>query len=208
MKPMRTVFLSLVLVGPVIGLPPYVGGVAEAQGPPGLQITPPVDVYAAKFLCGTLLPGAAATEGPVKPGNYLTAINVHNPHGRVAVFQKKALLLFRADIPSTQSETPMPPGPLFTVDLKPDWGLEIDCDDIRNVLLGAAHIPPQVFIKGFVVIEIAGSIVPPPAKVLPPLALDVVPAYTAHGFVGDTGTIRPEGFSLAVERVTPNRKVF
>src|ERR1700730_16821119 len=34
--------------------------------------------YAAKFVCG--VPGAEAQREAVKPGNYATAINIHNPN--------------------------------------------------------------------------------------------------------------------------------
>src|SRR5262245_132817 len=48
------------------------------------QTLPPMDVYAVKFLCGSFVPPPTTPtdgmpEAPVKPGNYLTAINVHNP---------------------------------------------------------------------------------------------------------------------------------
>ena len=118
------------------------------------------DVYSAKFLCGEMGGGAAGNvlEGPVKPGNYLTAINVHNPNGNVVILRKKALLLFNAgQVPPAGPEARFGPGPLITVDLPPDWGFEIDCSDIRKVLLANTPVPPPVFIKGFVVIEVASQ---------------------------------------------------
>jgi len=181
---------------------------APAQAPPvddpPVGLPPPLaqtDVYAAKFLCGSFLPHpqpGSGFEGPVKPGNYQTAINVHNPNGSLLAFKKKAVLLFRADQQpsSIGHEIPMPPGQRVAAALEPDWGLEIDCQDIRVNLL---KLPASTtFIKGFVVIEVSGS-----HKTVPPL--DVVAAYTAHGFTDPSG-IFPEGFALHIDRVIPNRR--
>jgi hypothetical protein len=164
-------------------------------------------VYAAKFLCGefertgiciTGIVGASCTtnadcvdptgegicqlrEGPVKPGNYQTAVNIHNPTRKPITFVKKAVLLFSNDpanpVPDPGTfEQPLPPGPYFSAFLERNWGMEIDCPDIREVLLG---MPPPTdptvplpFIKGYVVLETFGS----------REILDVVAAYTTHGF--------------------------
>jgi hypothetical protein len=172
---------------------------ARAQGGVAFQRT----VYSAKFLCGQYQPSGVCLatgvncvtdadcpagdtcdtrEGPVKPGNYETAINVVNPTQFPLVFVKKAVLLFNADpanpVPTPGTfEEPQPPGVLISAQLPANWGLEIDCPDIRQVLLG---IPPpspptgdpSFFMKGFVVIEtfVAGEL------------LDIVAAYTSHGF--------------------------
>ena len=207
-------------------------------------------VYSAKFLCGEFQPaggvcpgGTPCTsdadcpnagdicdqgEGPVKPGNYQTAINIVNPTHHPVAFQKKAVLLFSNDpnfpVPTPGTfEEPQPPGNLFTGILEENWGMEIDCPDIREVLLGqpAPSGGPLPFIKGYVVLETfaAGDL------------LNVVPAYTSHGFtpqfdfVCDDGTpcdptdpldvclsigltcnpviagIVPEGFSIDIEDV-------
>jgi len=92
-------------------------------------------------------------------------------------------------------EIPRPPGPLTQVVLEPDFGMEIDCADIRQVLLNGLTPPtPNEFIKGWVVIETSVS-----------QTLDIVTAYTAHGFKVNTttGATEPEGFSLEIERTTP-----
>ena len=163
------------------------------------------DVYSTKFLCGEFHGVPGALEGPVKPGNYLTAINVHNPNGGNVFLRKKAVLLFRADQqPPPPPETSMPPGPLITLGLHPDFGFEIDCNDIRQVLLGGS-VPPNVFIKGFVVIEVSAQ---GPQHGTPPPPIDVVPVYTSHGFDADAMGFHPRGFSLDVERVSPVRRVF
>jgi hypothetical protein len=163
-------------------------------------VTPAKDVYAVKFLCGNFLPkppqSQPAAEWPVKPGNYFTAINVHNPNGIPAAFKKKAVLLYRADKP-VSPETPMPPGKLLGAELKPDYGMEIDCADIRNHLLGGTT-PAPVFITGWVVFEVLGS----PAD---PLQLDVTAVYTSHGWNQSGNVPVYEGFAEDVEQILPKR---
>jgi hypothetical protein len=157
-------------------------------------------VYAAKFLCGELKPGkAAGPEGPVEPGSYSTAINVHNPHGFRVGLRKKAILLYDARHPEQAVERPTPPVrrecPVLK-ELGPDWGLEIDCRDIREVLLadasGKPGPPAPTFIKGWVVIETLSDV-----------PLDVVAVYT----VAPLGTNRAQPVSIATDRV-PGRRVF
>jgi hypothetical protein len=154
-------------------------------------ILPRMTVYAAKFLCGEFgrEPSESNVEGPVKPGNYATAINIHNPHPSQPVFfRKKGVLLFagsKAD-PRQELERPRPPGHSIPVELGPDWGMEIDCFDIRKRLIPEAPDAP-VFIKGWVVLE---SFAPWP--------LDVEAVHTGHTFLEG----KPEGFSMTTERIT------
>ena len=236
---------AMVLAMAFVGV--MLAGIDTAEGQAGaFQRT----VYSAKFLCGEFQPGPGQCldgtnctsdadcpnpgdicdqpEGPVKPGNYQTAINVVNLSRHPVAFQKKAVLLFNNDpnfpVPTPGTfEEPQPPGNLFTAVLDENWGLEIDCPDIREVLLGqpagGAQLP---FIKGFVVIETFAA----------DDVLTVVPAYTTHGFtprfdfICDDGTpcdptnpldpcaavgltcnqiivdIQPEGFSIDLEEVS------
>jgi hypothetical protein len=169
------------------------------------QLPPAKDVYAVKFLCGNFLPKPPkqlpdGVEWPVKPGNYFTAINLHNPNGSPIVFQKKAVLLYRADQPPAKPETPMRPSPLQQAGLDLDFGLEIDCSDIRNVLLGGA-VPAPTFIKGWVVIEVKGN----QAHQTDPLQLDVTAVYTSHGYNQSGKVPVPEGFAEDVEQILPKR---
>src|SRR5437870_4909381 len=79
--------------------------------------------YAVKFVCG-VAGNSASSSGIVAPGQYSTAINVHNPSFTQPVrFQWKIAIA--------------PPGvrggPIsrfFDAVLKPDQALEIDCPDI------------------------------------------------------------------------------
>lgn len=161
------------------------------------QLRPPFVyhwVYAAKFLCGELKPSEGAVEQPVEGGRYATAINVHNPGSRQVTFRKKAVLLFDGARPEEAVERPVPPGRPLTRELPPDFGLEIDCRDIRQVLLrgvgGPQGPPAPTFIKGWVVIE---TLVDAP--------LDVVAVYTTES-LGAPATQAP---SIAVDRVIGNR---
>lgn len=151
-------------------------------------------VYSAKFLCGELKPSEGKLELPVEGGRYATAINVHNPSSRPVAFRKKAVLLFDGRKPEEAVERPMPPGRPVTRELGPDFGLEIDCRDIREVLLrgvgGPQGPPAPTFVKGWVVIE-----------TLADSPLDVVAVYTVES-LGAPATQAP---SIAVDRVTGNR---
>ena len=86
----------------------------EATEPPPATSAFLRTTYAAKFLCGEFQPADDPTlgEGPVKPGNYETAINVVNPTRKPITFVKKAVLLYDSTQPPTGHEIPQPPGPL------------------------------------------------------------------------------------------------
>ena len=106
--------------------------------------------YAVKFVCGK-------SDGEVvAPGNYFTAINVHNPTYDGIRFRKKVAV-------ALPGEQPGPVSNFFDAKLGPDEALEIDCQDIFK---HASSDAP--FLKGFVVIE-------------SDVELDVVAVYTAAG---------------------------
>jgi len=91
----------------------------------------------------------------------------------------------------------MPPGRPITRELGPDFGLEIDCRDIREVLLrgvgGPQGPPAPTFIKGWVVIE-----------TMTDSPLDIVAVYTVESLT----TPAAQAPSVAVDRVTVNRLAF
>lgn len=97
--------------------------------------------YAVKVVCGEIVaqPGVFT---PVAPGNYWTAINIHNP-------AKCAAAHFRWKVAVAN---PGQPGPISayqrTTTLDPDRAMEIDCPQV----IGAFPQPPK-FVKGYVVIE-------------------------------------------------------
>lgn len=172
------------------------------------QIPSPIvkDVYAVKFLCGNFLPKiitSPPTDGvaeyPVKPGNYLTAINIHNPNWAQVTVRKKAVVLYRADATTQPMEAVMgPKQDLINVELGPDYGFEIDCPDIRVKLLNGAISAPT-FIKGWVVLEVWGNILTLPKPI------DVTAVYTAHGWNRTGTTITYGGFTEDVESILPKR---
>lgn len=133
-------------------------------------------MYTVKFLCGDAKPGKGLEfklEG-VKPGDYATDINIHNPNPQRVVFLKKAV----RSLPERTSIKPNPSRkrPDF---LGPDYAVEIDCLDIA-IILGLFPPPPQpFFMKGFVVIE-------------SPLELDVVAVYTSQSLEGKSTTLDVE----------------
>jgi N-acetylmuramoyl-L-alanine amidase len=139
-------------------------------------------VYAAKFLCGDLRP--SEREDPVNPGSYATAINVHNPHAHPVPIRKKAILLYRAESPEEAVEQPTPPARPVVVELAEDFGLEIDCKDIRQVLLRDGPRAPE-FIKGWVVVE-----------TLTDMPLEVVAVYTTRPHTSPVCRPRPRSLRI------------
>jgi hypothetical protein len=117
-------------------------------------------VYSVKFLCGfqngvDVSQVAPQFEPPVKPGNYATAVNIHNFHTFPVNICKKAVLA-----PPERCFTPNPfgclkgfVGPVIPITVGPDLAFEVDCQDIATTLLkGSGPLPP--FIKGFVEIAV------------------------------------------------------
>jgi hypothetical protein len=149
----------------------------------------PASVYSVKFLCGfssvPVDPSVLPSEPPVKPGNYATAINIHNFHTFNESLCKKAVLAPPEGCLTTSQPTPscFPPviGKFVPVTLHPDQAFEVDCNDIVSLLrpsLPAGTTLPS-FIKGFVEIVVPSS---NPAGTAPPInPLSVTGVYTAQG---------------------------
>jgi hypothetical protein len=103
-----------------------VDGGANSQPVPPPQVTPPPSgfEYAAKIICGSVLP--SDKQPPIlAPGTYYTALNVHKPGNEGVSFVKK----FAIALPG---EKPGPVSAYFPVSLKGDEALEIDCPDIMS----------------------------------------------------------------------------
>ena len=208
--------LKLKVILPIVAVAAIAMSVAWVNQASG-SATPPYLSYAVKFACGEfgkLIPASAASvpEGPVQPGNYQTAINVHNPSAGLPIaFNKKAVLSY-AGIKSTaqtQFELQRVPRDDHAANLAPDNGMLIDCQDIRAVLLKTPTFTPPAaptFIEGWVIIqEPAGPANQPP--------LDVTAMYTSHGYnctppsgsTTCTTAASRNGFSQEVETVTPTQ---
>ena len=123
-------------------------GVAIRVALTGNQSEPTAHQYAAKFVCGR-----DDEARVVAPGEYFTAINVHNPGREAASIRKR----FAVALPN---EKPGPVSGVIEARLQPGQAFEIDCPDIL------AHLQMEGFAKGFVTIE-------------SPQDLEVVGVYTA-----------------------------
>lgn len=111
---------------------------------------------------GTTLANEVEREG-IKPGNYATAINIHNPSLRTTVaLYKRAVLAPPEQTPPQQ----IPPSAFQSYSLGPGYAVEVDCADIVT-LLSTTDPPPSGFIKGFVTI-------------LATAPLDIVRVYSAE----------------------------
>ena len=124
--------------------------------------------YAAKFVCG---PNPGATER-VLPGDYATAINVHNPNNKSVVIRKNIALTFP---PAVQA-----PGAVSASiedELGPNQALEVDCGEIPSEFFAVPPGPP--YVKGFLVITSTRR-------------LDVTAVYTAGPLGGQVASIDVE----------------
>jgi len=124
--------------------------------------------YAVKFVCGNsdLESPQPYFKDAVAPGDYFTAINIHNPTESDISFRYKVVVAFSNN----------PPPPSMSVSefsyrrLGPDGALEIDCPEITDIIRKIPFDPPLElkFAKGFVVIE-------------SDIEIDVIAVYTAAG---------------------------
>ena len=137
---------------------------AVTQSP--AQSTSTYTEYSAKFLCGVPT-GFFLTDDVVGNAEYTTSINIHNPN----LFTTDAPLSFlkKAVRIRTEGDTAVPPSAFRQDSLANDYGEDVDCRVIRE-LLGSAGYPAPAFIEGFLVI-----VVPPASS---PNQLDVIGVYT------------------------------
>ncbi len=102
---------------------------------PGRTLT--LFLYAAKFVCGK-----SGDQGIVAPGQYFTAINVHNASPLTAVrYIKRFAIALPEERPGKISE--FTPGTLG-----PDEAMGIDCNNIYKHTL----TPPGSFLEGYALI--------------------------------------------------------
>lgn len=110
--------------------------------------------YAAKLVCGEVKTG-----GPVAPGRYWTAINVHNPSRCHSV-----RLLWKVAVGAALNDRERIVTRFREVTLGPDEAIEIDCPDAFMWL--KEHRFAKPFVKGWIVVESE-------------FPLDVVAVYTS-----------------------------
>lgn len=131
----------------------------------------------------------------IKPGNYATAINIHNPSLATTVtLHKRAVLAPYEDFNGEKAA--FPPSQLQPYTLPAGYAVEVDCADIR-LLLDTPGISSS-FIKGFVSIFVPAS-----------QTLDVVGVYTAEppsvSITDSNGSPVTEipGIALEMLQITP-----
>lgn len=144
---------------------------SSASGRPATSCSPDSGwfEYAAKFVCGDLTAGNPAQ--PVAVGNYLTAINVHNPSSctTATLRQKVTVPALTFNQPAAKTVSP------FSVwTLGPDETLALTCRQLRTQL---PSLP--VLFEGFVVIQ-------------SPIELDVVAVITAGPAAGAVQSLHTE----------------
>jgi hypothetical protein len=157
--------------------------------PPGGRV---IWNFAAKFVCGELAPGRTEPgESPVKPGNYATEINIHNPHylGRVDILKKVLLLVERGEPVGREPRTAQP-RVVEPFALGDDEATMDDCNRIWEMLYPGTPPPtPMPLMIGYLV-------------VLSPVNLDIVDLMTVQGSSVDIESI---GISLDQEIVVGKR---
>jgi hypothetical protein len=146
------------------------------------------------------LPNEVGREG-IKPGNYATAINVHNPSLTATVtIDKRAVVAPPEQTPPQQ----VSPSAFQSYSLGPGYAVEVDCADITGLLGGNIDLT-STFIKGFVTIL---------TRMQP---LDVVGVYSAEppsvtiSYTNAAGTSTNEteipGIALEMLDITPRIEV-
>jgi hypothetical protein len=135
--------------------------------------------YATKIVCGI-------SDGKVvAPGEYWTAVNVHNPSTKQVTLKKRVIVALPGEKAGPITE-------FFEAKLDPDQALEIDRDDI---FVHAKKLEVGKFIKGFVAIYCKSE-------------LDVVAVYTVLAKGGNVSfhTERVPMRKLTTELPDPTHK--
>lgn len=137
--------------------------------------------YSVPFICGWLPPVPPDLEQHAKPGDYATAINIHNPTTTRIVIEKQVALHYRMG-------SPAPPAiPSVKARIDKVRVLQIDCVDIWAM----AGLPPGSFVKGAVHLGM-------------PVELQVAAIYTSQTHDDPNAGPGPAaGHSIDVEIITP-----
>ena len=153
--------------------------------------------YAVKFVCGLQNPdptGAGVGEPVVKPGNYATEINIHNPNylypNGIVIF-KKTVILVEDTMIAREPQTAGPTG-FAEVHLLPDYATLDDCNAIWMMSHPGTTLPsPMPTFIGYLII-------------FSRVDMDVVAVYTANSW-SQPGALPDGGISQDVETVAPKR---
>jgi hypothetical protein len=168
-KKFATLLVALALVvGFGIGGPAYAGDDNK------------LTIYSAKFLCGDSNFSPSGSFTSVGPGDYRTAINIHNPNNRAVAIRKQVVLTESGGtgVPSVSGQVPQSPlGVEGQHVLDPFAAVEADCIGILRITtagIGGATLTNS-FAKGFLIITADAE---DTKKAAP---LNVVAVYTTRG---------------------------
>jgi hypothetical protein len=164
---------------PLIRLLPLLALLSVA--PAAAQVPANVQMYAVKFLCGTV-DRVASPYRAVEPGNYGTIVNVNNlslANATVNLFQS-------ARVAGMQSVG------LANVTLQAGQVSTVDCAAIVQALAQVGFQADGRFVEGYVMISYYSNQIDPAI-----LSLDVTAAYSYSGQKADTGA------SVQVTRIEP-----
>jgi hypothetical protein len=176
--------------------PPTAPELAPADAPQQQATTAGTYVwsYGTKFVCGYQPSGGAAGqlsgEPVVKPGNYATDINIHNPNYVLTPVRKKVLLLVDGNQAFREPQQ-VEPRARAAIELAADNATMDDCNGLWTMLFPTTPLPTTMpLMVGYLVI-------------LSPRDLDVDVVYTAE--VPGTAGSTPTGIAEDVQRVTGKR---
>jgi hypothetical protein len=139
--------------------------------------------YSVKFVCG-LVPFTGDHQAPLNPGNYATAVNIHNYTAATVSGSYRIALHYRDGDPT--------PPIIGTKNINPKKfrTLEIDCVNIWSKV----GLPPGTFVKGMLHIGLAQN-------------LPIAAVYTAQTNLSDpVMPVPPDagaGISIDVENISP-----
>ncbi len=145
-------------------------------------------VYAVPFVCGYQPPITSGGEPVVKPGNYATEIDVHNPHYVDVDVRKKFILLVDNGNPVGREPNSRGPQAFDGILLGPDFATMDDCLRIWQLTHpGIVPPTPMPLNKGYVVF-------------LSKEEIDVDVIYTSV-VPGNNATAALTGNAIDVERI-------
>lgn len=145
------------------------------------QVTPNVQMYAVKFLCGTV-DRVTSPYRAVEPGNYGTIINVNN----------LSLANVTVNLAQSARVAGLPGVALANVALPASQVSTVDCGAIVQALSQVGFQADGRFVEGYVTISYYTNQIDPAI-----LSLDVTAAYSYSGQKADTGA------SVQVTRIEP-----
>ena len=148
-------------------------------GSPAGAVDNKLTIYSAKFICGDSNLSPQGFFVPVAPGDYRTAINIHNPNNRAVAIRKQVVLTESGGtgVPSVSGQVAQSPitEPEGQHVLDPLAAVEADCVSLLRIYHTGAATLFNSFAKGFLIITADAEGTKKPAP------LNVVAVYTTRG---------------------------